>query len=240
VPLVVVALGGVIYLITTWLVPTFERWQDLRKQKPLMAHRAPADQVAFDNAPDDAAAGAPTSADPGLTRPATQPILYLPPQWHSRPDGITEMRPTNLAFLHARTSPGGNQRLVAIECLPDQEVVVAPVLGLTPDDRCLRFRFCSIRPATWRQSASFALTARIPFRVLTTGRRFRLFAGQPDPSDPSHFTFDYECDGHRGVIDAWLRDDDKIDLKPRDGTLHFASIWWLWKPPVPPATRPVQ
>src|SRR5699024_3764914 len=35
----------------------------------------------------------------------------------------------------------------------------------------------------------------------------RLFAGQSDPNDPSHFTIAYELDGVRGVIDGSVLED---------------------------------
>ena len=40
----------------------------------------------------------------------------------------------------------------------------------------------------------------------SNGPQLRLFAGQADPADESHFTIDYEVDGDRGTIDGWLRD----------------------------------
>jgi hypothetical protein len=45
----------------------------------------------------------------------------------------------------------------------------------------------------------------------------RLFAGQPDPNDDSHFTIRYEVDNQPGTIDGWLQADDTIKLQIRDG-----------------------
>ena len=47
--------------------------------------------------------------------------------------------------------------------------------------------------------------------------KLRLFAGQPDPADGSHFTIAYELGGRPGTIDGFLRDDDTIHLVPREG-----------------------
>jgi hypothetical protein len=44
---------------------------------------------------------------------------------------------------------------------------------------------------------------------------FRLFAGQPDPADESHFTIRYDLDGKSNVIDGWLMPDDTVKLEPR-------------------------
>ena len=51
----------------------------------------------------------------------------------------------------------------------------------------------------------------------------RLFAGQADPADASHFTFMYELNGQRGTIDGWLQDDQRdkrwaeMNYQIRDG-----------------------
>ena len=42
--------------------------------------------------------------------------------------------------------------------------------------------------------------------------KVRMFAGQPDPADPAHFTIRYELDDQPHVIDGWLRDDDTVLL----------------------------
>ena len=48
-----------------------------------------------------------------------------------------------------------------------------------------------------------------------------IFAGQPDPNDPSHFMFDYEEWGQRDTIDGWLEANDEVTYSPRH-------------PPIPP------
>ena len=51
-------------------------------------------------------------------------------------------------------------------------------------------------------------------------RSLRFYAGQADPSDPSHFTIAYEMTGGRGTLDVWLRDEGSsaiVELKVRDG-----------------------
>jgi hypothetical protein len=69
------------------------------------------------------------------------------------------------------------------------------------------------------------------------GNRLRLFAGQPDVADASHFTIAYELDGRPGVIDGWLRDDG-IDLRPREGERVYTANGPVWKLTPPTATRP--
>jgi hypothetical protein len=57
-----------------------------------------------------------------------------------------------------------------------------------------------------------------PFRMPippSTQPRFRVHAGQLDPTNPAHFTIDYQSDGKNGTIDGWLQSDDTILLEPR-------------------------
>jgi hypothetical protein len=46
---------------------------------------------------------------------------------------------------------------------------------------------------------------------------FRLYSGQPDDKDPSHFTIALSVHGQSGVIDGWLRPDDTVRLSVRGG-----------------------
>ena len=50
--------------------------------------------------------------------------------------------------------------------------------------------------------------------------RFRFYAAQPDPADPSHFTIDYELDGERSRIHGRLKDDGVVEFKPDAGTVN--------------------
>lgn len=71
---------------------------------------------------------------------------------------------------------------------------------------------------------------------------FRIFVGQPDPNDRSHFTITYELDGRPGVIDGWLRNDLTVVLAPQEGRVvrqDEAGLDQEWNPNAdPPATRP--
>jgi hypothetical protein len=43
----------------------------------------------------------------------------------------------------------------------------------------------------------------------------RLYAGQADPRDDSHFTIPFETPSGNQVIDGWLKPDDTISLQVR-------------------------
>jgi hypothetical protein len=42
-----------------------------------------------------------------------------------------------------------------------------------------------------------------------------MYAGQPDPADPSHFTIRYQMWGQEDVLDGRLDDNDNVTLTPR-------------------------
>jgi len=44
---------------------------------------------------------------------------------------------------------------------------------------------------------------------------YKFFAGQPDQNNASHFTFDYDLDGHRHTCDAWLNNDSQLIVSQR-------------------------
>jgi hypothetical protein len=56
------------------------------------------------------------------------------------------------------------------------------------------------------------------------GLPLRLYAGQLDPHNPSHFTIDYVLHNQRGTIDGWLLDDDRLRFEPRAGALIGDSV----------------
>jgi len=70
----------------------------------------------------------------------------------------------------------------------------------------------------------------------------RIFSGQPDPKDESHFTISYELDGNPGVIDGWLLRDQTVALQPRTGGITSQDNQGrrrVWNPyAAPPTTRP--
>ena len=218
-PLTVVAVIATVYVAAPWLVLTFERWQDLRRQKGLIEYRAPADRVVFerDGRKVDvlsAGGGEYILLEAPLREKTITMAMHLPEQWRSRPAGIAAMGGRDgLVFVHGRTSGGGNQRLVVIECDP---AVYGTLLRL-------RLRAHSVRPGTWRQAATNALSSSVGTMTVST-TDFRILAGQPDGADLSHFTIDYQADRARGTIDGWLHDDDTITLKPRP--LVPAPVSW--------------
>jgi hypothetical protein len=52
----------------------------------------------------------------------------------------------------------------------------------------------------------------------------KLYAGQPDAQDESHFTIEYETPAGKGTIDGWLQPEDRVKLKVRDGPAARPSL----------------
>jgi hypothetical protein len=90
------------------------------------------------------------------------------------------------------------------------------------------------------------VAATRPAAPIDYGNRLRVFAGQPDPADGSHFTIAYELDGRKGTIDGWVRDTG-IHLRPREGgpasdeviqeLFNVDPADAIWDPTAPPAAE---
>jgi hypothetical protein len=105
--------------------------------------------------------------------------------------------------------------------LPD-DVIQQPALAMASP-------FGTTRPAT---------APAVPFNY---GNLVRVYAGQPDPADPAHFTIAYELDGKKGVIDGYVGNDDRVTLRPREGAkaADAPDAWELTGTTTQPATTPV-
>lgn len=112
--------------------------------------------------------------------------------------------PSDALFLHGRKRPDGQQRIVWVTlgyrttsngiqlCLEGD--VLIPGTTLNPGRRL---------PGTTG-----------PLIADSTGKTPRIYAGQPDPADDSHFTMAIEFpDGRTGTIHGRLTDRDTIDFE---------------------------
>jgi hypothetical protein len=119
----------------------------------------------------------------------------------------------SLLFLHERTGPGGNIREICVQYrkLQDPNNVWAGDVGVK-----LRWFSSPVGIGSSNAVSSFS-PANTELNILLPGKKSRLFFGQPDPSDASHFTIKYEMDDKPGMIDGWLQSDDTVKLQIRDG-----------------------
>jgi hypothetical protein len=109
----------------------------------------------------------------------------------------------SVLFLHGRHSPGGPERLV---CVTFDGPAFAwfdyPV-----------FETKVFAHGRWRRTlqVSSSLVTDLPLHHAV--QPLRLFAGQPDPRDESHFTIHYTRGSESGTIDGRLRTDDSVRLQ---------------------------
>jgi hypothetical protein len=112
-------------------------------------------------------------------------------------------------FVHGRQAHSGEKQLVVVGLNP-----VAFSIGSDAPFRvnCVTyagpFRGLRVRWPMVGQEFRFAVPPDQPLK---------LYAGQPDPIDESHFTIAYETPAGRGTIDGWLMPDDSVKLQVRDG-----------------------
>lgn len=100
------------------------------------------------------------------------------------------------AFLHQLSRPGLAPELVCVEVTPPQIVGGAWGLCFYPEE----WSIASFgHEPQWLQPSTSAF---MPFSP--QAQRVKVYAGQVDPNDPSHFTIDYEVDGLRKTVDGWL------------------------------------
>jgi hypothetical protein len=129
--------------------------------------------------------------------------------------------PSAVLFCHELVSRSGNKRLVTLELarftgeiadLCGSDARVYPTAGW---GGCVQLN----RRTTFGYAGS-----ALPLPT-------RIFAGQTDPADPSHFTIEFEWrTGVRGAIDGHLRDDDSIDLEARPGPGDFRAVRsWIYQ-----------
>jgi hypothetical protein len=121
--------------------------------------------------------------------------LAADPYWGSLP----------LIFLHQRRAPDGGDRLIS----------VFPTLDRTKDYSLLAEAEvpANAQPGS-RPSLCKAMGISGEYRF-EAPMNLKVFAGQPDPADESHFTIRFDLDGKFNIIDGWLMPDDTVKLEPR-------------------------
>ena len=200
-------------------------WQRARLlywQHRCMTYTAPPDQVVYEEAMAGPAADVNPPAAPGLVSSPNAGFLGL---WsHTRPvsdwRAFSELRGTipsttqAVLFLHERRTASGITRLVFVTIRPwtyDQPELKE------------RLRWTVIHPGSVNRDPTSSTWEPLVFRLGIwqqlpfPNQRLRLFAGQPDLADPSHFTIGYELDGSRGTIDGWLRDNEPLPAYIENG-----------------------
>ncbi|MDB5303396.1 MAG: hypothetical protein JWM97_945 [Phycisphaerales bacterium] len=221
--LTALALLIVLCAATVRYVPRMNRRLELlRSQGLAMTYTAPADHVVYERDPLKAAALLRASSNywaldwPSDNGHATPPsralnpygaVVDFAPAWGdfyrlASPPG----RNTGaVIFLHKLRSPAGHERLVGVDGFLS--------LGIAG----LRLNACVFQPGTLFSRPEF-VSDGVNYSLEEMGElpARRVYAGQLDPADPSHFTILYETAEGTGVIDGWLMDDDNVKFKQHE------------------------
>src|SRR5204862_2117826 len=97
---------------------------------------------------------------------------------------------TAVLFMHERFTPAGERFILTCG--------LNTTLGYTGGPQTT-VHIYEIRPATWqtrlqrRNGVTTPLPAEIQ-RAVQAGKHLRIFAGQPDPNDPTHYTVKCEIE----------------------------------------------
>ena len=199
--LAVVALVGAAVL---WGPGWLRHAADLLDQRRCMNYTAPPDQVVYD-----------TPRDVQGVRRSLK-TSFAPSSWKR----FARNRGAAVVFLHGRTSPSGNRRLVCVEADPKSVLHYAGSASVMPT-----WSFRVLVPGTLSKGPADVpgTVYKEPFFLISAER---VYAAQPDPSDPSHFTITYEHHGERKTVDAWLQDDDTLKFRHRQmGDQDPAGRW---------------
>ena len=128
---------------------------------------------------------------------------------------ITPLGATAL-FAHTRRTPAGHECVVVVwmayngiranaqGATPDNQVQITLRASTVKDARMLSGQFLPL----WIAPQSIAENRTTPLYA-------RIYAGQVDPADSSHFTISYQIGQYTDQLDGYLRDDGNVVIHPR-------------------------
>ena len=166
----------------------FMQYRYLHLQRQWLDYNFPSNHVAFGANDDEHGSGPPYNAR------NLKPLIH--------PD-------RELSFAHSRRSAGGEVRLVLVENY---------VLSNAPrGPTTLAIEASVYSVAGWRIGSRIEFVSKTLFMFSFADKeQLKLFAGQIDPADSSHFTFDYEISSaatQYGTIDCWLNTNDGVTFR---------------------------
>jgi hypothetical protein len=232
---VAVWMGFAAISIGAWQILSSPRVLLLRWQRQCLRYAAPPTTVAYDETPTAKGMLAQPDVQPGRD-PRIGGVIFAyrePPSFTAyrmhpaTTTGLSWLAPGPV-MLHARDA-GGGERLVAVSI---QRVARINLLLKVPGQWDTLFFAAVARPAGWTNNvtAKQGEWACPEFAAPAEVGALRLYAGQADPGDASHFTIDCDTAAGRRVIDGWLQPDDtlKFALRPLPSSAPATA-------PAPPA-----
>jgi len=184
-----------------------ERAVLLYHQRGCLNYTAPPDQVVFDS---DPARVVKLANDPNFVISGGRAFRRSPEDWlalsRELPSGFSP--PAALLFMHELRAPGCAPRLVVIEQGGNS---ANPEYFLVPGG----FDHRVLEPAGIQHALNDVTGPCSGNTPLAPSSRsaFRIYAGQPDPADPSHFTIRFTADGVTRVVNGHLKADGSLDMR---------------------------
>jgi len=214
--LILISCTIAVFVFRSDLRAAWQRYSYLQLQRSCLNLSPPADRIAFDE----------TSSAPALLLAtdylnAWRTSSSDPPTALWRPDVFKEYWPSIVAiygppdkaallFLHERTTPSGERRLIYVMAWLD--------VLLGTHQQFMTIGIYEIDPATWNKNPSQknVILTRIegmfgpadPNHIdyASPHKPLRIFAGQADAKDHSHFTIEYEVASQKKILDGYFRD----------------------------------
>jgi hypothetical protein len=114
--------------------------------------------------------------------------------------------PKPTLFVHERQAPGGPPRLVVVELISVRS------LG---SSRAIDVAARVFRPGRWGNLRELNVTGGVSYgRALALDvSPLRIYAGQPDAADPSHFTIKWHQGSRVHLLHGWLNEDDSVVIE---------------------------
>lgn len=187
----------------------------LKHERACERYDAPPDQVVFDSDPARAAA---LANDPSFLISDGCAFRRPPSDWQARAATLAVPGvPRALLFLHERHAAGGDHHIVAVDGFGEPGVRT-----------CFRVAHgvesCVLEPSEMMRPMGLVFPwpfAQTLWRYTGDSRPdIRVYAGQPDPTDASHFTIRYESGGVMHTLDSYLAADGSLTMKWPDVPLR--------------------
>lgn len=203
---------GLLIVGAVAIAPRLIRYtQALHFQRQCLTYAAPGTQVVLETNPAEAKK---LIADPRYATDPSGAVAYLVPgEWTSFYASLgSGFQTSGTVFLHERSLPNGTRLLVGVD------VNLVSLLHTPRTAAAMSARI--LEPGSAFRGPRMTMTAtrgdgsQIQFDPAAD--RLTIFAGQPDPSDASHFTIDYDLNGVRHTLDGWVVDANEIKIESRD------------------------
>ena len=181
-----------------------ERWRVNRLYRTCAAYTMPASKVIWEEDPKEVQ----QLHDYQVVGSHSGNAAYIvPSEWRSLNAAIGQQIQTwGTLFLHERSTPTTKRKLL----------VGVDVAGWSRGGPVVLFARCrTLAPAVPMRLPLQEKVDHPSVHLSHTEGTLRLFAGQPDATDASHFTIDYLLGDQKGVIDGWLKDDGSVLLERR-------------------------